>query len=93
VRIYHLFQVRILDSTLVTAILTHSERYSDQDLRELALKDVRNGGRGRANGVLALPVDVLWEAYRILPSHERNAPVALVGHRLDGNVPVVLETL
>jgi hypothetical protein len=60
-RIYRLFQVRILDPALVAAVLTRSERYSDQDLRDLALEDVRNGGRGRANGVLALPVGVLRE--------------------------------
>jgi hypothetical protein len=93
VRIYRLFQVRILDPALVAAVLAHSERYSDQDLRDLALEDVRNGGRGRANGVLALPVGVSREVYRAIPPPKRSAPVTLAGHRLDGNVPVVLETL
>jgi len=60
VRIYHVHQVLILDPSLVRAMLANSERYTDQALQALALHDARRGGRGRANAVLALPVELVW---------------------------------
>jgi hypothetical protein len=76
---------------LVTAILTNSERYSDQDLQELALEDSRNGGKGRANAMLALPIDFLTNVYLAMSPQERNLPITVEGHRLDGNISTVLE--
>ena len=91
VRIYHVFEVRIVDPSLAMALLSNSERYSDQDLRELALQDARRGGKGRANAVLALPVALLTNAYRTMSPEARDAPVTIEGYYLDGNVPAVLE--
>jgi hypothetical protein len=90
-RIYFVFQVRIADPSLVAAILAGSERYSDQDLRRLALQDATRGGKGRANGMLALPLTSVVAAYQDLPAQERNRRTAIEGHLLDENVPAVLE--
>ncbi|MEJ2559069.1 MAG: hypothetical protein P8186_23215 [Anaerolineae bacterium] len=91
VRIYNVFAVRILDPSLARAMLANSEGYSDQDLQELALQDARRGGKGRANAILALPVALLTKAYLAMSPGERDAPVTVEGHYLDGNVPAVLE--
>jgi len=90
VRIYSVFEARILDPTLARAMLGNSERYSDQDLDTLALQDARRGGKGRANAILALPVALLVNTYRAMSPETRNAPVTIEGHYLDANVPAVL---
>jgi hypothetical protein len=92
-RIYRIFEARILDASLSRAMLANSERYSDQDLHEQALADARNGGRGRANAVLALPLKLLTEAYLALSPEARAAPVAFNNYQLDGNVSAVLESV
>jgi hypothetical protein len=91
VRIYNVFEVCVVDPSLAMALLSNSERYSDQDLRELALRDARRGGKGRANAILALRLALLTNAYRALSPEARDAPVTIEGHYLDGNVPAVLE--
>lgn len=91
VRIYNVFEVRIVDPSLTIAMLSNSEGYSDQDLQELALQDARRGGKGRANAILALPLELLTKAYQAMPPEARDSPVTIEGHFLDGNVPVVLE--
>ena len=90
-RIYRVFEARILDASLSRAMLANSERYSDQDLHALAWADARNGGLGRANAVLVLPLKRLTEAYMAMPPEARAAPFTYSNHQLDGNVPAVLE--
>jgi hypothetical protein len=92
-RIYRIFEARMVDAALSPAMLANSERYSDQDLSEQALADVRNGGRGWANAILALPLQRLTEAYLALSPEARAAPVTFNNHQLDGNVPAVLESV
>lgn len=94
-RIYRIFEARIVDASLSRAMLANSERYSDQDLHEQALAGarVRNGRRGRANAVLALPLKLLTEAYLAMSPEARAAPVTFNNHQLDGNVPAVLESV
>jgi hypothetical protein len=91
VRIYRIFEARIVDASLAQAMLANSERYSDQDLGDQALADVRNGGRGRANGIVALSLERLTEAYLAMPPEARAAPATFDKHQLDENVPAVLE--
>ena len=91
VRIYNVFEVRMIASRLVDAILKNSASFSDADLRTLAWEDVRSGGKGRANGVLALPLDLLTNAYMAVPFNERDGPICFEGYQLDGNVLAVLE--
>ncbi len=91
-RIYRIYEARIVDASLSRAMLANSERYSDQDLHDQALVEARNGGRGRANAILALPVKRLTEAYWAMSPEARVAPVSFInGHELDGNVSAVLE--
>jgi hypothetical protein len=91
VRIYNVFEVRIVDPSLTVALLSNSEQYSDQDLWELALQDARRGGKGRANAVLALPLSLLIHAYLAMSPAARGAPVTIAGHHLDSNIPAALE--
>jgi hypothetical protein len=90
VRVYFVFEARIEDPKIVGMILDNSRRYSDDDLEGMARDDARQGGRGRANAVLALSLDDLVNAYRLIPAARRNAPVRFAGHQLDGNVAAVL---
>jgi len=90
-RIYRIFEARILNLSLARAMLTNSESYSDQDLRELALENARNGGKGWANAVLTLPVKLISDVYLAMPPEARNAPISFEKHQLDETVAVVLE--
>lgn len=91
VRLYNVFEVRIVEPSLATAMLSNSEQYSDQDLQELALQDARRGGKGRANAMLALPLGFVSDAYAAIPPQERDSPITIQGHCLDGNIPAVFE--
>src|SRR5579859_1831731 len=91
VRIYRIFEARIVDAGLARAMFTNSERVSDDGLRQQALDDARRGGPGRANAVLVLPLKRLSEAYLALAPAARAAALVFDDHPLDGNVPAVLE--
>jgi hypothetical protein len=91
VRVYFAYEVRLLDPQLIAALVGESARHTDDDLRELALRDARRGGKGRANGVLILPLTSVVEAYRALPADARASTITVAGHRLHSNVPAVLE--
>jgi hypothetical protein len=96
VRIYQVFKIVIVEPSLVSAILENSQGYSDEDLQQLAWLDAQRGGIGRANSVLALPLDQLTAAYLSLQPHERGERIRfeghqLEGHQLEGNVAAVLE--
>jgi hypothetical protein len=93
VRIYHVYHVDVLDPSLARAMLDNSARYTDQALQALALHDARSGGKGRANAVLALPVELVTRAYQAMAPEERDAPITVAGHLLHGNVPALLETV
>ncbi len=93
VRVYNVFEVQIIATRLVDAILKNSASYRNEDLRSLAWEDVRSGGKGRANGVLALPFDLLTNAYMAIPLNERDGPIRFEGYQLDGNVLAVLEEI
>jgi hypothetical protein len=90
VRIYNVFEVRVVDPHLAMAMLTNSESHSDQDLQDLAMQDARSYGQGRANAVLTIPIELVIQAYATLSPEERNSPVIIEGHLLDGNVTAVL---
>jgi hypothetical protein len=93
VRIYRIFEVRIVDYRLRTAMLTASERYSDLDLQRIALEDDKNTGKGRANGILILPFGVVSESYLAIPPGERYALRSVEGHQLDESVLAVLKDI
>jgi len=90
-RIYRIFEATIKDSSLAHAIMTNNENYSDQDLREIALEDIQNGGKGRANAILALPLKGITDAYLAISPSERNVPILFAKHQIDETVPAALE--
>jgi hypothetical protein len=90
VRIYYLFKARMEDPDMIEMILANSRRYSDSDLQRMAWEDALQGGKGRANAVLALRMDDLENVYRLIPTDRRNGPVRVAEHQLDGNVYAIL---
>ena len=90
-RVYHIFEARILDSTLSHAMLTNSQSYSNHDFQELALEDARNGGKGRSNAMLTLPMKLISDIYLAMSPEARNAPISFENNKLDQTVAAVLE--
>ena len=77
---------------MITMILANSRRYSDKDLQKMAWKDAwQQGGRGRANAILALVLDDLKNVYRSIPTDRRGGPIRVGRYQLDGNVLAILE--
>ena len=91
VRIYRIFEASITDPSLVQPIMKSSESLSDQGLQEQAWQEFQNGGEGRANAVLALPLQRLTDYYLGIPPKERNTPVVFEQHQLDETVAAILE--
>ena len=90
VRLYRIFEVRIMDAALCAALLDASRRYTDAELARLALLDVQKNGRGRLNSVLTLPLVAVKEAYLALPAEKRFTTIEVDGHRLDESVLAIL---
>jgi hypothetical protein len=90
VRIYRIFEVRIIDDSLCAAMLSASERYSDRDLETLALEDAKSAGKGRANSTLTLPLKQLVDSYIPIPPEKRYARRTVDGYQLDVSVLAVL---
>ncbi len=93
VRVYRIFEAHITDASLMDAMLKNSESISHEDLCELALKDTRNGGKGRANVILVLPLKRITDAYLATPPFERNAPILFEDNQLDETVLAVLDDI
>lgn len=91
VRLYRVFEVHIIDSGLVGAMISEGQRYSDHELGELARKDVHNDGRGWANAMLVTPLERLISFYQAMPEDGRNSPAEFEGHNLEPNVTLLLE--
>ncbi len=91
VRIYRIFEATISDSSLADAMFTNSENISNQDLCELALQEAQNGGKVRANAILALPLKQVTNIYLATPPEKRNVPILFEEHLLDETVPAILD--
>jgi hypothetical protein len=91
VRIYRVFETTITYSALAHAMLKNSESLSHKRICELVLEDARNGGKGRANAVLALPLKGIMNTYLALSPEERNSPIFIGKNHFDETVPAVLE--
>jgi hypothetical protein len=91
VRVYRIFEALIINSALAHTLLKNTESLSYKKICELALKDARNGGKGRANAVLALPLKGITNAYLALSPKQRNSPIYIEKNRLDETVPAVLD--
>jgi len=90
-RIYRIFEVRILDPDLASAMTNNSESCSDHDLRELAMQNLGSGGPGRANAVLTLAFKDLSAAYSTILPAARNEPITFHDHQLDETVAAILD--
>jgi hypothetical protein len=91
VRIYRIFEVHIEDERLCAGILGASQQVSDQDLARLALEDLQNGGKGRANALLALPLSLVCDSYLALAPKMRYRLITVAGHQLDESVLAILD--
>ena len=90
VRLYRTFEVEIVDIALCKTMLSANQLYSDEELGELALEDSRNGGRGRANSILILPLNLVLESYLALPLDIRHQKIVIENHKIDESVLAVL---
>jgi hypothetical protein len=90
VRVYRVFEVRILDGPLVETMVENSTQHTDLDLRQMALAQAEEGRPGRANAMLCLPLNWLKDLYRALPPDKRGEAVQVTTHWLEGNVSAVL---
>jgi hypothetical protein len=91
VRVYRIFEATITDQALAHAMLKNSENLSHQQICELAMQNARNGGKGRANAVLALPLKSVTDTYVTRSLKERNSAIFFEEHCLDETVAAVLE--
>jgi hypothetical protein len=91
VRVYRIFETTITYPVLAHAMLKNSDGLSHQRMCDLALEDARNGGKGRANAVFALPLKAITDTYLALSLKERNSPIFFEENRFDETVPAVLE--
>lgn len=89
VRVYRTYKVEIVDGNLRQNLVDTSQRVSDARLGQRALEN----GRGRANSVLALPLDRVREAFLALPPEKRFNKAEADHHQLDKSVLVVLEDI
>lgn len=85
-RIYAVSEARITDPALAQALLAASA-LPDDALLEQARGDA---DRGRANGVLTLPLARLVESYRALSPTQRGEAQRIEGYLMEGNVTAVL---
>ena len=88
VRVYRIFEARILDRSLVLAMLTSSQRYSDA---ELVTESLRNGKSGRTSAVLTIPLQEIIQHYMATAPEARNHPIDFQNHQLDETVAAILD--
>jgi hypothetical protein len=93
VRIYRIFEVRVIDPSLTTAMMKNSKKYSDQDIKVLALENAKQGGKGRANAILTLPLDEISRYYLALSPDLRDEATTFFDYHLNGNVPAILHDI
>ena len=86
VRIYYIFEAWIKSHELVKLILTKSRQFSEDNFKKAALEDAERGGKGRANSVLTIGIDVLRDFCNSIPLEKRGGNINFGVHKLEGNV-------
>ncbi|MGW8314689.1 MAG: hypothetical protein ACWGNV_03740 [Bacteroidales bacterium] len=89
-RIYYLYDAWLESSAIVAMTMENSRKYSDRDLEKMAVEEAKQGGKGRANAMLSLPLVQLLEFYRSVQHVSKDSPLSYRGHQLDGNIPAIL---
>jgi hypothetical protein len=90
VRLYRVFEARVIDVALCRKMLTASQSYSDQDLEKLALKNLQDGGRGWVNSILTLPLRLVAQSYLDYTPENRYRKIVVEHHELDESVLAIL---
>jgi hypothetical protein len=93
VRVYRIFEAKIRDTLLISAMMENSEDLSNQTLQEFTLADKQNGGNGWANAILTLPLKRLTNHYLSKSPHELDAPIWFEANQLDETVSAILEEI
>lgn len=93
VRLYKVFEAIITDPNLSGAIVQNAEDLSDKDLVKMAIADARKGGKGRANGIFAAPLEAMSAFYHNMSIEERDQPVVFEGHCLADSVLAILDDI
>jgi hypothetical protein len=91
VRIYRIFEARILDPSLANRLMINSEGCTNEDLQQRALEDAQNGEKGWANAALTLPLHEIRAFYETILPEARNKPISFQNHKLDETVAAILE--
>ena len=86
VRIYYIFEAWIKSNELVKLMLTKSRQFSEDDFKKDALGDAERGGKGRANSVLTIGIDVLRDFCNSIPLEKRGGNINFGAHKLEENV-------
>ena len=92
-RVYRIFTTHISDKKLARRIITESNRFSDEDLEDLARLDKQKGGEGRANRILALPLDETIAFYSHTSLQERNSLLDFGNYHLSEAVLALLDEI
>jgi hypothetical protein len=92
VRVYRIFENRLLDQALIGALLSSVQR-SDAELAADAAADAAHGGPGRANAACALPLTEVTSALTALSPGARAQPFSVAGHRLDASISALFPDL
>lgn len=86
VRVYRTYLVNLLDADLCKTLLAASQEITDEMLGMRAM----GNETGRANSVLALPLNSVMEAWLALPPEMRYRKIKVDGYELDESVLAVL---
>lgn len=86
VRVYRTYLVHLLDMKLCKTILGTSQEITDEMLGKRAMENAA----GRANSVLALPLNSVTEAWLAIPPESRYRKIKVDGYELDESVLAVL---
>ena len=89
-RIYFIYEVQIHSPGLIELMMRDSDTNTAPVLRERVKEDAGKGGKGRANAVLAVPLEKIKEIYCALPEAIRAEPLDYGGTLMDGNVVAIL---
>jgi len=91
VRVYQTYEARIQDVAVTKKIVENTDSISDRELYEMALRDYKNKGRGRANAALALPYQDFLDYLSSLPFEKRNEMVEYKDHNIASSVFAILD--
>jgi hypothetical protein len=90
VRLYSVFSGYLVSPSIVEAVLSSSVSLKDSDLYRMAIEDRARGGQGRANALLALPLNELVRFCAALPADQHDQQISFAGHKLQSSVLALL---